>query len=213
MRAAAGRLFAPGDEASLTERPVVVLGHAMWRRRFGADPAIVGATIHLQRGAPVPVVVAGVLPEDFRDLDAAADRDLWMPPQTWMLLESRATFERTADRWFDVLGIRRPQVARAELAAPDHVRLDDEEKLAGLRAMIWYMSKQTCVIKATSNKQRNFWRSPIPRQARKKMGRPRAAADSQKMVRRMLRGKRSKYAPGFLPAPYLGRGAYRFTQS
>lgn len=93
------------------------------------------------------------------------------------------------------------------------VRLDDEVKLAGLRVMIWYMSKQTCVIKATSTKQRNFWRSPIPRQARKKMGRPRAAADSLKLVRRMLRGKRSKYAPGFLPAPYLGRGAYRSTQS
>lgn len=92
------------------------------------------------------------------------------------------------------------------------VRLDDEEKLAGLRVMIWYMSKQTCVIKASSSKQRNFWRSPIPRQARKKLGRPRAAADSLKMVHRMLRGKRSKYAPGFLPAPYLGRGAFRTTR-
>lgn len=79
------------------------------------------------------------------------------------------------------------------------VRLDDLEKLAGLRAAIWYMSKQDCVIKATANKERNFWRSPIPRQARKKLGRPRAAADPLKLVHRMLGGERSKYPPGMGP--------------
>ena len=80
------------------------------------------------------------------------------------------------------------------------VTLDDVEKLAGIRAAIWYMSKQDCVIKATSNKERNFWRSPIPRQARKKLGRPRASTDPLKLVRRMLGGPRSKYPPGFKPA-------------
>jgi hypothetical protein len=80
------------------------------------------------------------------------------------------------------------------------VALDDAEKLAGLRAAIWYMSKQDCVIKATSNKERNFWRSPIPRQARQKLGRPRASSDPLKLVLRMLGGERSKYPPGFKPA-------------
>ncbi|MBN8263141.1 MAG: hypothetical protein J0M21_00630 [Xanthomonadales bacterium] len=79
------------------------------------------------------------------------------------------------------------------------VTLDDVEKLAGIRAAIWYMSKQDCVIKATSNKERNFWRSPIPRQARQKLGRPRASSDPLKLVQRMLGGKRSKYPPGFAP--------------
>jgi predicted permease len=119
VRPAAGRLFAPGDEASLTARPAVVLGHAIWQRRFGGDPAIVGSTINLTRGGPVPVVVAGILPETFRDLDAAADRDIWMPPQTWMLLENRAAFERRTDRWFEVLGVRKPAGRSAAAAAPD----------------------------------------------------------------------------------------------
>src|SRR4029079_3249731 len=39
---AAGRLFAPGDEASLERDPVIVLGHSFWRRRFGGDASIVG---------------------------------------------------------------------------------------------------------------------------------------------------------------------------
>ena len=79
--------------------------------------------------------------------------------------------------------------------------LNDVVKLAGVRAAIFYMSKQSCIIKATSNKERNFWRSPIPRQARKKLGRPRASSDSMRLVRRMWGGARSKFPLGFRPAP------------
>lgn len=83
--------------------------------------------------------------------------------------------------------------------------LDDWERMAGLRAAIWYMSKQDCVIKATNSKTKNFWRSPIPKQARKKLGRRRADADSMKLLRRMLGGKRSKYPPGIDPRTSLRR--------
>ncbi|HTM25659.1 MAG TPA: ABC transporter permease [Vicinamibacterales bacterium] len=105
VAAAHGRLFGPGDEASLEAQPAVVLGYAFWRRRFGKDPSIVGRTIDVMRGRPLPVVVMGVLPESFRDLDAAADRDLWLPPQTWARLENRQTFAQRTDRWFDVLAV------------------------------------------------------------------------------------------------------------
>jgi predicted permease len=116
---AAGRLFAPGDEAALEAQPVVVLGNAFWRRRFGGDPSIVGRTITLSRGGRVPVVVAGILPESFRELDAGADRDLWMPPQTWMRLDSRDTFADRSDRWFDVLAVRKASVPTSSAAQAD----------------------------------------------------------------------------------------------
>lgn len=77
--------------------------------------------------------------------------------------------------------------------------LDDWQRMAGLRAAIWYMSKQDCVIKATNSKTKNFWRSPIPAKARKKLGRRRADADSLQLLRRMLGGPRSKYPPGIDP--------------
>lgn len=80
------------------------------------------------------------------------------------------------------------------------LELDDWEKMAGLRAALWYMTKADCVIKASNSKVKNFWRSPIPRKARKKLGRPRADADPLKLLRRMLGGKRSKYPPGIVPA-------------
>lgn len=77
--------------------------------------------------------------------------------------------------------------------------LDAWEKMAGVRAALWYMSKQDFVIKATNSKVKNFWRSPIPKKVRKKLGRPRVAEDPLKLLRRMLGGKRSKVPPGISP--------------
>jgi predicted permease len=57
LRAAAGRLFAAADDRAGAP-PVVVLGHGLWRRRFGGDPSIVGREVALD-GAPHTVV--GVL--------------------------------------------------------------------------------------------------------------------------------------------------------
>jgi putative ABC transport system permease protein len=112
-----GRLFAPGDEAALERVPGVVLGNAFWRRRFGGDPSIVGQTITIGRGAPLPVVVLAVLPETFRDLDAAADRDLWMPPPTWIRLTNRGDFESRGMRWFEVFARRRGGATAGGLAS------------------------------------------------------------------------------------------------
>lgn len=77
--------------------------------------------------------------------------------------------------------------------------LDDWEQMAGLRAALHYMTKADCVIKATNSKVKNFWRSPIPKKVRKKLGRPRASSDPLQLLRRMLDGKRSKFPPGLGP--------------
>jgi predicted permease len=110
-----GRLFAPGDESAIQAQPAVVLGHAFWRRHFGGDPSIVGRTMPLDRGRPLAVTVLGVLPERFRDVDAAGDRDLWMPVETWAHLvnpdDFRFDFERRDSRWFEIFGRRREGVA------------------------------------------------------------------------------------------------------
>jgi predicted permease len=68
----AGRLFTAEDD-----RPgapaVVILGNAMWRRKFLGDPAVVGRTITLN-GKPATVV--GIMPERFEYPDIA---QLWVP--------------------------------------------------------------------------------------------------------------------------------------
>lgn len=56
-----GRVFTE-DDAKPGAPAVVVLSHALWKNRFGADPAIIGQTIRL---AAAPVTVIGVMPEGF----------------------------------------------------------------------------------------------------------------------------------------------------
>ena len=71
---ALGRALRPDEDAPGRER-VVVLSDGFWRRRFGADPAVVGRTLLLD-GEPHDVV--GVMPPGFRDV---VDRnvELWRP--------------------------------------------------------------------------------------------------------------------------------------
>jgi predicted permease len=77
-----GRLYGEADDQGGAER-VVVLAESFWRRRFGGDPSVVGATLRL---GGVPRTVVGVLPDEFDfDLEwsfgGIGSRDIWAPPQ------------------------------------------------------------------------------------------------------------------------------------
>jgi putative ABC transport system permease protein len=74
LEPAAGRFFAPDEDARPMEQWVVVLGYDLWRRSFGADPAVVGSQLQLN-GRSYQVV--GVAPAGFRGLTDQAD--LWVP--------------------------------------------------------------------------------------------------------------------------------------
>ena len=67
-----GRTFT-GEEAKEGGPSAVILSHGTWRRLLGADPAIVGKTIRLDRK---PHTVVGIMPADFRFIGAA---DFWLP--------------------------------------------------------------------------------------------------------------------------------------
>jgi predicted permease len=56
----------------------VLLSHALWTRRFAADPAIAGRTIRLNDRQ---YTVAGVMPPEFQ---FPKSTDLWLPPGTLM---------------------------------------------------------------------------------------------------------------------------------
>jgi predicted permease len=69
-----GRDFRPEDDAPAAA-PVVILSDELWRRRFNADPGIVGKVIGLNGG---PFTVIGVMPPktDYRE-----ENELWVPLQ------------------------------------------------------------------------------------------------------------------------------------
>ncbi len=61
IRPVLGRAFETGENDPGRSR-IVVLGHALWRTRFAADPSVVGQTIHLDRE---DYLVVGVAPAGF----------------------------------------------------------------------------------------------------------------------------------------------------
>lgn len=74
LRPALGRFFTPDEDEEPFEDYVVVLGHALWTRRFGADPGVVGEFLDIN-GERYEIV--GVAPERFRGLSDRAD--VWIP--------------------------------------------------------------------------------------------------------------------------------------
>jgi len=81
VRAALGRTFAAQEEQD-SRSHVVVITDSLWRRRFGADPAVLGSGIQLDSQA---YTIIGVLPPSFRFpatplLDATPEKpDLFRP--------------------------------------------------------------------------------------------------------------------------------------
>ena len=105
-----GRTFTADEEEPGRER-VVLLGHALWRRAFAGDPAVLGREVRLD-GAPHTVV--GVMPPGF-DFPPfwARGAEMWAP----LALRDRLDNRRGRSlRLFAQLGAP-IETARAEVAA------------------------------------------------------------------------------------------------
>jgi putative ABC transport system permease protein len=70
--ASLGRVITPDDDP-MGSRPVVVLSHALWTRRFGSDRAILGRQLTIDG---VAVEVVGVMPAGFQ---YPLQSELWVP--------------------------------------------------------------------------------------------------------------------------------------
>ena len=79
VRPALGRSFTADDDRPEHWR-VLLLSDALWRRRFGADPSVVGRTVVMNDRE---YRIIGVMPASFEPLDAQryynADAEVWAP--------------------------------------------------------------------------------------------------------------------------------------
>ena len=118
VRPALGRAIQPRDDA-LTAPRVIVVSDALWRVRFGADPAIVGRTVKLS-GEFFEII--GVAPPAFRGVDMPNV----LPTAAWIPLAAAPVTDQseTTDREWRTLfakgrlrANRSMDEARAELEA------------------------------------------------------------------------------------------------
>ncbi len=72
-RPAIGRGFFADDDRQ-GANPVVMISNALWQRRFGGDPGVVGRPLTV---SGINATIIGVMPADFHFLEAAAE--LWAP--------------------------------------------------------------------------------------------------------------------------------------
>jgi len=113
--AALGRVLGPNDDLIPDGHPVVVLSHAYWQRRFGADPAVVGRVVRVN-GQPMTIV--GVAAAGFGGFNLGAPSDLFAPlmmdaalTPTWTGLGDWRT------RYLHLSGRLRPGVTPERVAA------------------------------------------------------------------------------------------------
>jgi predicted permease len=107
---ALGRLFTD-EEYQRRPEGAVMITFDEWRSRYGSDPSVIGRVIGRIRGGRFPAVVVGVLPPDFRPLEAFAgvgeQPGYYFPNDAGSLPDDRGW-----EPWF-VLGRLKPGVSTA----------------------------------------------------------------------------------------------------
>ena len=101
-----GRGLLPVEEEKPGSTPSVVISYALWQSHFGADRAIIGKTIQINRTL---CTVVGVTPAGFQGCSTGLRTDLWAS------LVYRGEQIRERDNfWLDVLGRLKPGVNRRQ---------------------------------------------------------------------------------------------------
>ncbi|PYS88726.1 MAG: permease [Acidobacteria bacterium] len=102
VQPAAGRAFLPEEEQPGHD-PTVIISDGLWRRRFGADPSIVGRNVRINERA---FIVVGVMPQKF--LFPRPNIELWTP----LIAEKEDVTDRGA-HYLQVIARLKPGAALA----------------------------------------------------------------------------------------------------
>src|SRR5262249_11727586 len=104
IHAAAGRVLSEDDDVTPGAHPSAVLSYDYWKRRFGADPAVVGRTF--RTGNEIYQVV-GVADGAFTGIEPGSVTDIFVPT---MMMRNHGIV-RSDYRWFRTFVQRKPGVS------------------------------------------------------------------------------------------------------
>jgi putative ABC transport system permease protein len=112
---AVGRTFTAAEDRAPGDAPVAILSDGLWRRRYGADPAVIGSPVRING---VPLTVIGIMPAGFAGLSDKSE--MWIP-RTMAPLLTYAEYLTTTQLFLPVIARLKEGVtlerANAELAA------------------------------------------------------------------------------------------------
>ena len=115
LRPARGRLLGPDDDATIGGHYVAVLGHAYWETRLGADPEVLGQTIHVN-GQPMTIV--GVAPRGFEGTTLWQQADVFVPISMRSVVSPWFRgFEDRRNYWVYLFGRLKPGVTLEQALA------------------------------------------------------------------------------------------------
>jgi predicted permease len=116
LEPALGRFFTAEEDRTPGAHPVLVVSHAFWRTRLGADPQAIGRRVTVNG---YPFTIIGVAPPAFRGLYTGLTMDAWAPAMMQPQLKPRANLAQGS--WLWAFGRLRPGVspmaAEAELSS------------------------------------------------------------------------------------------------
>jgi predicted permease len=105
VQAASGRTFLPEEDRTPDTHPVALVGHGLWQRRFGGNPALIGQTIQLNSRN---YTVVGIMPESFRGISDQAE--IWLPMMMFSAGRDTGNLQTREQRWHSTIGRLKPGV-------------------------------------------------------------------------------------------------------
>jgi macrolide transport system ATP-binding/permease protein len=116
VRPALGRFFLPEEDRTPGTHPVVVLGHGLWRRRFAADPAMIGKTIGVNG---YRYTVIGIAPSEFTGTTRGTETDVYVPVMmhAQVMPGSAGLITNGNWGWARLIGRLKPNVSRERAQA------------------------------------------------------------------------------------------------
>jgi len=114
---ALGRAFLPEEDRTPGAHPVAVVSYGLWRRRFGADPKLVGRVITLNTQS---FTVIGVAPAEFHGVKRGLSPDVYVPIQMIMQAWPARRPDDLNNRgfsWLNLMGRLKSGVTREQAQA------------------------------------------------------------------------------------------------
>ncbi|HYW48612.1 MAG TPA: ADOP family duplicated permease [Bryobacteraceae bacterium] len=149
-----GRLFRPDECATPGAAPVVVLSEELWRRRFDADPQILGSVIRLNQQ---PFTVIGVTPARFSG--QLKGPGIYVPyTMQAPFYGGRDFFRESAMQWLTVEGRLQPGETRASAQAELNVIARQQDRLQPGRKTTVFVTNGSFAAEPSSGV---FWMAPL----------------------------------------------------